>query len=407
MSGYDIVPRDLTREFDLVRSIHKRVRYTPGQRVGIDQLFGASSSKQKEKEKQSMDNGACTLTRSRYRTGRRKRRSAKGVFNSLVGQGATRIIRWQQISENILGSGRVAIGWSTPSLSDTFERTPVHWMSLTQHNLGQSNLAKGCGTGGLHRLTFFNDSGVWAQDGMPSQDSTGDTTGSGSWRDEYRDYSPGQVSGRVYHSWTDIKLVLYGTLTVPITYNVFLVQMPEQLDPQSETGLVSLGTELSNMYRDFMRRLCGNVIAQNGNVTWNKDVRIVRKHSVTLQPLTYSDQKAESELAGNFAQTAAVHKLNWFVRHDRYRDYKWSKNTDQMVYDNNLQTSGWDVNSPLVAMTDCEWGKKLYLFITASSPTKEVGTATDSFFTTENPGWMVRQGSYDICVRNEFLQSPI
>lgn len=402
MSGFDIVPRNLGREFDLARTIHKRVRLDLGERVGISQSFGASTSKQKEKES-SMDYGACTLTRSRFKTGKRKRRSARGVFNSLVGQGATRIIRWQQVSPNILGAGRVCLGWSTASAGDVFERTPIHWMSLTQHNLGQSNVAKGCGTNGMHRVTFFKDSGNFAQDAIAAQDSLGDTPGSAAWRDEYRDYSPGQVSGRVYHSWTDIKLVLYGTLTVPITYNVFLVTLPENLDPQYTTTFLSPGSEINTMYRDMMRKLCGNVIAQNGNVTWPKDVRIVRKHSVTLQPLSYSDQKAENELTGNFAQTAGVHKLNWFIRHDRFRDYKWSKNSDQMVYDNNLQTCGWDVNSPLVAMTDCEWGKKLYLFITASSPTVEVGTAANTDFTDNNPAWMVRQGSYDICVRNKHV----
>lgn len=350
------------------------------------------------------DVGACTLTRRSRRIGRRRRRNTKSVFNSLIGGGNIRIYRWQQCSPNILGPGRLSLGWSNGVGGDlNFQRHPIHFMSITQQNQGQSNYAKGCFAEGMKALFYNSTVGAYSAGYIPSQDNVGATGVSTVWRDEYRDHSL-SASGRTYHAWTDIQMCLYGTLTVPITYHVYLMKFDQQHDPQSFSNLAfGLGSEVNNMFRDMNRHLCGNVIIGNGREDWIKDVTILKHEAITLQPLTYGDQKAENELQGNFASTAAVHKLKWFVRHDRFRDYKWAENVEDDVIDLDFTSPGWDVNSPLVSMSDCEWGKKVYLFITATSPTPENGTLNDSFFTSDNPGWNIRQGSYDICVRNKFV----
>lgn len=343
--------------------------------------------------------GATTLSRRRYRIGRRQRRTARKVFNTLVGGGQQVVWRWQQISDSILGPGRLPMGWSQGGSAVT-EWIPFHFMSLTQCGDGVSNSLKGCYTDGIKRVYFdssaSNSNFTWVN--TPAQIYTGATGAGVGWQNESTvgNYEGGRSR---YHSWTDIRLNLYGTRAVPVTYSIYIIQCPKNYDLQ-EAGIHFEGSDQYNMLKAITRASLGNSLNMNGRVDWPKDVRIVRKYVHTIQPLSYSDQAA-NPATGNV--TGHIKECKIFMRHDRQRNYNWSEFRADTAYDNGLTTLGWDYNIATdgSAVSDVEWGKRLYLFITATSPKKD--PVEHNGYTDQDSAWNIFQGSYDIIVRNKFV----
>lgn len=373
--------------------------------IGLYNQYRSSrtNTTRRRKRRSDMDNiGATTYSRRRHRIGRRRRRSSRAVFNSLIGGGDHIVYRWQQLSSNILGPGRIPLGWSVGG-NEFNEWLPFNFMSLTQ-NLGTPHSAKGCWDSGMKKI-WYESSGsnnYFNVVSYPPQDHTGATaSGYNNWFIE-QSVGTSESGRKIYHSWTDVRLNLYGTLGVPITYNVYVMQFPMALDPQMSGLSWTQGTELYNMVKDMTRPLLGNPLNMNGRTDWPKDVRMLRKYSYTIQPLGYSDQAAIPS-TGTGIYTGHVKQVKLFLRHDRVRDYNWSENSTDTDYDKTLSNLGWDVNAVDYSthMSDVEHGKRIYLVITATSPIKET-TQRASFVDTDY-SWGSRQGSYDICVRNKFV----
>lgn len=316
------------------------------------------------------------------------------------------IARWQNTSDSFTGPGRLRLGTWMPTGTELC--MPVTFMSLTNcADLGDSHTGKGCNADvGLCRLYKKTSDGSYYWWPETCQPATGNLLGYDTyWKIEQTELEPpGQTNIRsIYHDWTDIRLNLYGTFSVPITYNVYIMQMPKELDPFSYTrGIANsavAGTELYNFYKDVTRNLQGNSVNFNGRQDWPKDVRILRHDRVVLQPLSYSDQVAEKD-GNNSSHTPNVHEYRLFIRHGRYRDYKWTENADDTIENEAFQLNQWDVNQPEKTMCDVEWGRRVVMFITCTCP--DVGEPSPAGSSLADAVTARTQGSFDINVRNKF-----
>lgn len=343
---------------------------------------------------------ATTLSRSRYKFGKKKRRSARSLFNSVVGRGDVEIWRWQQTSNSILGPGRLPLGWMQDS-DPNFEYMPFNWLSITQ--LPKGNQDSGTMESGMKKIFYDKSNGEFAYGQLVSQLSTGADSFSHDWQPESTNFNGSQFplwSKRIYHAWTDIRFNLYGALRSPITYTILVYQCKKEFDIQDNNPMRG-DSDASLMLKDWLRPCMGNTIASNGRQDWTSGVRIVKKIVKTIQPLSYSDQTAQESNA--FAHTGHVHEVKIFMRHDRFRDYHWRVAPENDNPDRDFTTIGWDVTNNIPNIVDCGYGNKLYLAIMATSPRREDYNVNWATHVDNQPSWANCQGSYDVCVRNKFV----
>lgn len=362
--------------------------------IGLYNQYRGSRTNQTRRRKMNLEDnvGACTYTKRKYRTGRYRRRSSNRVFREAIAlYGNKNVWRWQQCSPSLIGPGNLPIGWANLQ-TNVSTWMPMMFMSLTQNPYGPVDNQHGCWVSGLKHLYYNYTNGDWNAYEHVSQDFTGAQGPNGDWHIEQEDGTSLHYTSKMFHRWTDLRLNLYGARSIPITYTIYLMQVPQQLDFQAPGNLVA-GTECANMLKDMVRPLCGNPIAQNGRIDWPKDVRIVKKIVHTIQPLNYSDQSATGS---SNTKNAHVRQVKWFLRHDRLRDYKWHQNASETNADRDLREVGWDVVKAGLDMSDVEWGKRLYLFITCTAPQVN---ATQPQVTQVDQNWMELMGSLDILCR--------
>nr|QGF19370.1 hypothetical protein [Antarctic circular DNA molecule] len=348
--------------------------------------------------------GAMHVSRTRRRTGRLKRRSANKVFRILQRQGDEIIYRWQQTSREYIGPGRIFIGLG--SMDANQDRLPIHFMSLT-NGYGDTNIAKGCNSDiSLCRMIYNRTTGAFQYNGdVASATYLGADAADYRWQRETMETGIGLSDPKsVFHKYTDLKINLYGTLSVPIHYNVMLCTMKEQVDPLSFSpayagGSMAEGSEAANMFKDWLTNLTHNTFGKNsGKSTWRQDVHIIKQFNCTIQPLAYSDQAAEATLGASFSTAANIKELHWFITHDRYRDYRWTRDAATTLEHRDLSLPGWDQINPTPLLCDVEWGKRVYLVIQASTPRRE---GVDPIFMSDALSNF--NGSYDLFVRNSFV----
>lgn len=348
--------------------------------------------------------GGNMVSRARRRTGRLKKRNANQVFRMYQRGGYEQIYRFQQTSREYLGPGRIFLG--TSNIDAFYDRVPIHLISLTANQLGAVNTAKGANADvTFYRMQYQKNTGdfVLTAD-YPSQTYLGVNDSNLRWQTETSNSAPPVNINQVFHKWTDIKLNLYGTYTVPIHYTVTLCTLPESLDPLSflvntAGGPIAEGSECANMFKDMVTDQVHNNFGVNtGKSTWRRDMRVIKEYKCTIQPLAYSDQQAEGALPINYSKAAHIRELRWFVRHDRFRDYKWSRTKEETLEHRNIDAPGWDVVSPAQILADVEWGKRVFLIIRASCP---IRADTDQLYMTDTLA--TTNGSYDVCIRNSFV----
>lgn len=342
---------------------------------------------------------ATTFSKRRYKIGRRKVRNNRRLFNSIIGRGGVEIWRWQQTSPSILGPGRLPLGWMITG-DGAAEYMPFHYMSITQ--LPTGIVGDGCRDDGMKRLVYNPVAQEYAHTVIHSQLNNGTTGFDGEWRAEQSLGSGAQSmynTNKYYHAWTDIKFNLYGTRTAPITYTIMVWQCKQNVDPQAH---FPYRDDVNLMFKDMMRPLLGNTLANNGKSEWQSDVRIVKKIVRTIQPLSYSDQAAS--VPNEYANTGHVQEVRLFMRHDRFRDYNWQTDPAQQAGIDIDQTSiGWDVYNSKPNLIDCEWGSKLYLSIMCTAARRENYNVNWEDYVNNQASWAIIQGSYDVCVRNKFV----
>lgn len=371
--------------------------------AGAYEMYSRTRTRQKAKSKRRVFSaqGGATLSREYVKTGKKKVWGLKRLKDRLLATGTQYIYRWQRTSATVLGPGQHPIAWQADPAFPTFEKWPIHLMSLTtiSGDLGNSLAAKGIFTHGMIGIQYNNAGGFcqWYKNTCQQFDGVTNSP-TGDWQLEQCNGPRTNVMDSMYHKWTDIKLNLYGTYSVPITYKVYLLTMKEQVDPyQFNEGVnFTSNTECNHMFTDIGRSILYSTVGQNADVKWPRDVKILKKCSVTINPMDYSNQQAEIESV--FESSAPhIHELRWFIRHDRYRDYKWTKG-QELIKDLSYTNGGWNVNTSVSPYCDVEWGKRVFLMITATSPK----VVTNVPYETMSGEMAKTQGSYDICVRNAF-----
>lgn len=344
------------------------------------------------------------VSHARLRTGRKRQRTANKCFRSLVSNGDTVITRWQQTSATYLGPGKVFIGWGL--IDANLDRLPIHFISLTSNPKFLDSPAKGCFKGNSMCRVYYNKTTgdyAWASD-VFSQDYTGATAATASWQYERDDSGLGgsPLANRCFHKWTDIRLNLYGTYSVPINYEVLVCTMTEENDPLQFLQGVAIpeGASCNNMFKDMTRELLNDTVSVNtSRQQWRKNMRIIKSFKCTIQPLSQSDQ-VDVPNAAVTSKAPHIKEIKWFIRHDRFRDYKWSRLGTQTTEDRDFTNGGWDYSAPTQPLADVEWGARVFLIIKASCPTR---LASDPLYC--EPSTLANvNGSYDLSIRNSFAQ---
>lgn len=360
----------------------------------------AVSSTQTQTRRRQMNIGPGSFSsRSRRRIGRKRRASARVALNRVIGTGGENIYRWQNTSQTVLGPGKLNIGWNTDG---AYQLLPVHFMSLTTVPDAPENVGKGCRNQGMHTVYYKPDDGSMYFRALPCSSPNGTLLSSGNWAIEKQSHMVDPQSfSSAFHKWTSIKLNLYGTYSVPITYSVYLCTMKESLDPLafSSSGPIALGSECCNFLRDLTRPLLYSNVGLNAKQEWPRDVRVIKSQKITIQPLSYSDQQAEEFVPETYSKAPHIHMLKWFIRHDRMREYGWSKTPgDALAPDLSFNNQGWDQHYTEDNYCDVEWGKRVFLILTATAPNLRAIPTPDAPYATTTTCQL--HGSYDVCVRN-------
>jgi len=249
-------------------------------------------------------------------------------------------------------SGRVTIGWGGAANQTLEYNIPIHMMSLTclgyMDQTGGPQFSKGCRDKGIIKFNYRPATNDYKYNYLGCQDHQGGDLPGGNWALEkydgpLQDLSNAQLVSSVFHKYSDIKLNLYGVYDIPIRYSVKLVQfMDEKLDPLMFSHLsqvVPNNSDCYSMMNDMLKPLLYNSVNTNPNKDYMRNIRVIKSADVLIQPISYSDQRAE-RLDAAEGQTIGhngghIHELRWFVRHDRFRKYDW----DHIPYDQNPANS--------------------------------------------------------------------
>jgi len=378
--------------------------------------------------------GATSVRRSRRRIGKTKRRSTAQVFQAVLGSGVPSICRWQCSSANYIGAGRIPIEYR--KADGTLSYVPIHFMPLTgvygtyaNTSLFPDDVDHGVYNIGMSRFLYDDTNGNFLYQPVLSNTKTGyngvDTLGK--WQIESNSFGLDNTdnhSNKQFHKYTDVKMNLYGALNIPVTYTVMLVQFlkpeynPNSIPPvrdiaASVPSAIFPNTDLNAMLKDMLRPLVGQNMNTNGYEDWRRtgNIRIVKREVVKINPLPYTEAAAEASTTA--CNTANIHELRWFIRHDRFRQYQWAETASNTIPDIPVNDGGWDVHKRSIPMGDVDWDKRLYLLVTSSVP--EQGNTNNGYTvasisnnggyinsptTAEADKWF---GSYDICVRNAFI----
>lgn len=387
--GYDVagVAKNLGTAFDAAASAYNSYK-----------RFRSTMTQTRSTNVQS--NGGSQVTRRRRRIGRSKKWNLYRSKQAVLGAYDEQIYRWQASSQTYLGPGLQFLGWSNTS-TPQLQQMPCHIMSLTNNVAGLTNGDRGCYNGAMTRVFYDQATGRFSYSGLNhSQTPAGAFNFSNNaWQLE-KNYAT-FVPRNVFHKYTNIKLNLYGCIDVPIHYDVMLISFDKDHDPYSDpTVPYDSDSDVNYMFKDWMRTRLYDSVGSNAMPKWQKNTKIVKQERITIQPPPRSD-------AVDFTnQPSNIHELRWFIRHDRRREYRWSKLEDQTINDLTFLGGGWDVSTQAPLLCDCEWEKRLYLVIMASSP-ENIGIdqfdAGDVAQVRANANTQRRQGSYDIVVRNCFL----
>jgi plasmid stabilization system protein ParE len=386
-----------------------------------------------EPESSTMNGEDVNFTRSKLTVGGSRKRSANELFKAQIGGMEEIIYRWQACSANLLGPGRLPIGFGFDSTTfPTVNCLPFHMMSLTNNPGLPENAPLGCWLPGMFRYYFDKTSGNMGYAFLKSQAPNGNPTlpQAGYWSIEKG--TSQAKTGQIFHKYTDIRLNLYGSTLYPLKYKVMLItDMPREMQPLENAAMTNPITvpgndftllnnnPLSQFILDHVRPLVTNpIIGSNTDEDYKGKYKIVSQKTYNIPCLSYGNAVSEAGLGGAVSATN-VHNVNMFIRHDRYRDYKWHQLATDIVRTNNPGGVGYDVTDTANVntedtMCDVDREQRLFLVISCNAGALENGTAYTATgiycgpdADTTNPSQL--SGSYDIVVRNCFrqLEEPI
>jgi len=376
-------------------------------------------------ESTAMSGDDVNFTRSKVTVGSSRKRSANDLFKAQIGSMDEVIYRWQACSANLLGPGRLPIGFgSHVATFPTVNCLPFHMMSITNNPSLPSREELGGQTNGMFRYFFDKTSGNMGYSFLKSQIATGANNGFGLWSVEKGQGTPN--TGQIFHKYTDIRLNLYGSALYPLKYKVMIItDLPLEMQPLERTYMTDPitvpgndftllnNTPLNQFILDHCRPLVTNpILGGNTDEDYKGKYKIVSQKTYNIPCLSYGNAAAE---AGNTAVNATnVHNVNMFIRHDRFRDYKWHQLSTDIVRTNDPGGMGFDVTDVAqdnAGDTLCDVDREQRMFLVISC---NAGAITDSTVYTPSgpfggPGVDTTTvsnyaGSYDIVVRNCFRQ---
>lgn len=380
--------------------------------------------------KYAMSSEDVNFKRSKMTIGGTRKRTANDLFKAEVGSMEELVWRWQACSASLLGPGRLPIGFGTDNASfPNINCLPFHMMSLTNNPGLPENASFGCSKAGMFRYYFDKSSGNMGYSFLKSQQADGAVTQPfpGWWTLEKG--LAQNHTGQIFHKYTDIRINLYGSTLYPLKYKVMLVtKLPLEMSPLDRGVMANPitipgndftllnNTPLSQFILDHVRPLVTNpIIGSNSDEDYKGKFRVVSQKTYHIPCLTYGNAAAE---AGNSAVNSTnVHNVNMFVRHDRYRDYKWHQLSTDVVRTNNPGGVGFDVIDTAVndagdTLCDVDREERLYLVISCDTG----ALINNSDYLPTGPfcgpdgdtiGAHQVSGSYDIVVRNCFRQQEI
>lgn len=362
--------------------------------------------------------GAVQFSRERHRVGRRRwKKSVK--MADIQRMMVKYMARWQLTSGNLIGPGRIPIGYGTNTPTDPDrQRLPIHFISLTQNPLDSMNAissAKGCFQHGLYGLIRNPVDGTLSYRPFQCNTSQGISNYDvdGRWQTERVDSGfTASLNAHMYHQWTSVRMNLYGAKNMPLTYTIYVLQMPKQYSPfqhiPSSAAVPSDNFTEFNEFSRFIHDISRGLICNPLNVSatpqdWKKHIRIVKQRSITINPLSYTNAAAEGTA---ITKVGNVRQFNLFLRHDRWRQYAWADRTVDTVPDRDWSDLGWDVQYGEYATTDVDWDKRLVMMITCTVGRQTNGPHNDvtTGLPPQSTDIPVDFGTYDIIVRNSFKQ---
>lgn len=349
----------------------------------------------------------------------KKRRREYCKLSDVIAQMFRARTRWQLCSNTLTGPGRIPISYGGYGTTDLQHHSlPIHFISLSQFVSPTSlvNTNKGSYKHGLYRVIrneIADTIGCMnyecnTYEGVNNYDPNG--------YPQYEITPYNEVDNNsTYHKWSEVKMNLYGAKHIPLTYTISLVTCPKEYDPLSvqPVGNVDLATPpatnhptfspFARWVEDVARTLLCNTLNEPGtDKEYKKNVTIIKQYSTTIQPLSYTNAAAEGQAA---VKVGNVREFKFFMRHDRWREYFWAENQENVTVDRPWQDLGWDVHNVINRpYTDEKWGKRVYMFITCTTGAITDGPQND--VRTKRPVQLDDIpndfGSYDLIVRNEY-----
>jgi hypothetical protein len=364
------------------------------------------------------------FSRSSWKIGRTRKRSANQIWKSQLGEMKECIYRWQLVSPSLLGPGAIPIGLGANADAYWNQCLPFHIMSLTHHPDFNQSPELGCRAQGMCRTVYCRGGTDFAGDigyyPLNCQAPTGGTSPHSIWEKEKGSTTASVDS--VFHKWTDIRLNLYGSTSYPLTYNVMVVSgMPKEMQvfehepcsadvnttPDAADYPIKTLSPLNEFIIDEVRPMLTNPIkGSNSNGNYAGKLRVLSSRKYAIPCLTYGDA---GSISSSTVKSTNVKNVNIFLRHDRFRDYAWHSKSLDEIRNNAIESVGWtrtDVStSSLSSMfMDVDREERVFLIVTCNSPTE---TFDDNYNILTTPqvdqnAALKVEGSYDIVVRNCF-----
>lgn len=370
----------------------------------------------------NMTGSSIQFTRSYDRIGRKRKRTAKQIFDASIGGMYESIFRWQRVSPSLLGPGETDVSYGITAAPGANRVLPFHFMSLTNNIHYPEESSYGAYKNGMHRLTYNPTNQHFGYQRLVGQDNTGAFVSTEFQQETGVARNPnGFMSTRPFHKWTDIRLNLYGSAYYPLKYEILVVTGMDLemsiFDYTAGGQPIILQSNLNAWLRDHVKDYIGNpIVGSNIDRTdLRGKVRVIRRRIVNIEPLSYTD--AWNQTSPNIGplgiDASNVKNINMFIRHDRFRDYAWRPKSSDMSLQTNLNGTGFDkedtqIRADLSAQSDVDREERVYLIIKCTAPavlTADAYEAEDAVAPTALLDSNVIPkfvGSYDCVVRNCF-----
>jgi len=393
--------------------------------------------------KEAMGGDDIQFTRSRAKIGRTRKRTANDLWKAQLAVMDERIYRWQRCSPSLLGPGAtpISMGQDTalnvdPDAGPTVV-VPFHWTSLTVFPHYQGNQSLGCIPTGMTRMVYRRPpdalQGRFGIQHLASQANTGTFKNNGFWEMEKGaddDSNQQHAINSVFHKYTDIKLNLYGAMRYPMEYTAMVVTgMPVEMSltdkvpvsttvatsPSTADFPIADNTPLNEFLMDNLKGLLTNpIIGSSTNQHYDGKLKVLFKKKYKVPCLTYGDAINLANAASGIDSTN-VKTVNIFLRHDRFRNYKWHTVPGDVVDNDAIDSTGWDHlninnNENEGSYCDVDREERVFFILMCNSPNAFDGTVQNVSAPTFNPEVVQTTafnttGSYDIVVRNCFRVS--